>query len=219
MIRVFVLILLFLGADAYAQANKSTLPKTKAPATSVDDDLDDDEANYRVTLDEKESRFFITIYSQFSQFTNQGKDLVGAAFEAQATYALMPTIALGMSLAQALNMEGGLSITYTGLRASTGYALSGKYIQRESVVSVDKQTTYVSSMGQGPLFALEAGLNQLMFNGGTRIVPATGLSLGVRYDRMWGKYNLSLNAVYGSLVISEAAASMLSVGVGILMRF
>lgn len=212
--------LLISGSVVWAQAeNKSKLPKANTrPVVPVAED-DDDEPEYRVTLEEKESRFFITIYSEVSQFTNQGKDLVGAAFEAAATYALLADIALTMSLTQALNMENGFSITYTGLRATTGYALQGKYLQRESIVTVDNQAAFVSSLGQGPLMAVEFGLNQLMFNGSSRIVPATGLSVGMRYDRMYGKYNLSLNATYGSLVIAEAAASMLTIGLGILMRF
>ena len=216
--RLAFLLILFSLGSAWAQTPTRAAQKVKPPETKIDAE-DDDEAEYRVTLEEKESRFFITIYAEFSNFINQSGNLVGAAFEAMANYALLDDVALGLSLTQALNMEGGLSITYTGLRATTGYALMGRYVQREALLSVDGQTTFVSTSGQGALFAIDAGLNQLMFNGTTRIVPATGLSIGMRYDRNWSRWTISLTAAYGSLVMADTTATMITAGVGVIMRF
>ncbi len=176
-------------------------------------------SEYQLQLNEKESRFLLTVYLQMSQFSFVGESLLGSALEVSALYALNQQFAAGISLSQALDPSAGLAILYTGIRAAGSYAILGTFIQRESMLSVDGNTAFVSTLGQGSIMAFEFGLEQLIFNGTSRIIPATGFSAGLRYDlSLWGM-TWSLTGRYGQLVISEKLASMMTFGGGMQMRF
>lgn len=176
-------------------------------------------SDYRLELVDFESRFLLTVYGQVSQFNYSGEELLGSAIEANAAYAVSPTFAAGLSISQALDPSAGLAILYTGIRAAGSYAISGSFIQKESVLSVDGKTNFISTFGKGSLLATDFGLEQLIFNGTSRIIPATGFSAGLRYDIILFGANVSFSGRYGQLVISEKLASMMTVGGGILMRF
>lgn len=200
-----------------------TVPKG-APKDASNDtgssqsDPDDEEPTYRIELDDRESRFLLGVYGQISQFAFDGRGLLGSAIEAVASYALTHKIAGNFSVAQALD-PSTLSILYTGFRVSGAYAFMGNFVERESTLNVGGQTSFISKLGQGPLFAADLGMEQLLFNATGRIVPATGLSAGVRYDRSLWKINMSFAARYGQLVIAEKSSTMMSGGIGFLLRF
>ncbi len=200
--------------SAAVPANKE---KTDTLSSSEAEGEDDDVA-YRVELDERESRFLLGIYGQIAQFTFDGRGLLGSAVEAVASYALTHKIAGNFSVSQALD-PSTLSILYTGFRVSGAYAFIGNFIERESTLNVGGQTSFISKLGKGPLFAADFGMEQLLFNATGRIVPATGVSAGVRYDRTLFNINVSFAARYGQLVIAEKSSTMMSGGVGFLLRF
>ncbi len=186
--------------------------------SSSESEGDDDEVSYRIELDDRESRFQLGIYGQIAQFAFEGRGLMGSAVEAVASYALTHKIAGNFSVSQALD-PSTLSILYTGFRVSGAYAFMGNFVERESTLNVGGQTSFISKLGQGPLFAADLGMEQLLFNATGRIVPATGISAGVRYDRQLWKINVSFAARYGQLVIAEKSSTMMSGGVGFLLRF
>lgn len=206
-----------LRSKRVVRPNKITIKSEKTSNSSVSEE-DESEITYRVELDERESRFLLGVYGQVSQFSFEGRGLLGSAVEVSASYALTHKVAANFSVAQALD-PSSLSILYTGFRVSGGYAFFGNFIQRESVLQVGGQTSFISKLGRGPLFAADIGMEQLLFNGTGRIVPATGVSAGVRYDRSLWRLNVSFIARYGQLVIAEKTSSMVSGGVGLMMRF
>lgn len=176
-------------------------------------------SEYRLELNDNESRFLLTVYAQMSQFSYVGESLLGSAIEVSALYALNHDFAAGVSIAQALDPSEGLAILYTGIRAAGSYAVLGTFVQREAMLNIDGKTSYVSTLGKGPLMAFDFGLEQLIFNGTSRIIPATGFSAGLRYDASFWGATWSVTGRYGQLIISEKMASVMTFGGGVLMRF
>lgn len=183
---------------------------------------DTDEAgtsDYKVKLDSKESRLIFGLYGQMSQFTRQGSSLVGYNLEGLADYAIVDKTAVQISINQSLDMANGISVLFTGLRLGAAHAWWGEFTQKSSLLEVNNQDTLAVRPVDQTMFVTDVGIEQYLFNGTDRIVPATGLSLGVRYDRtIWG-LRVSAMVRYGSLVISADPVAMITAGVGTVMRF
>lgn len=209
------------SGSAGAQATNEDNPKNASSpgGDSGSSNMDFGTSEYRLELNDNESRFLLTVYGQMSQFNYVGESLLGSAIEVSALYALNQDFAAGISIAQALDPSEGLAILYTGIRASGSYAIFGTFIQREAMLNVDGKTAFISTLGKGSLMAFDFGLEQLIFNGTSRIIPATGFSAGLRYDASFWGATWSLSGRYGQLIISEKMASMMTFGGGILMRF
>ena len=176
-------------------------------------------SEYNVRVDESESRLVFGLYGQLSQFVRKGKNLTGQNVEAVANYAIFEKASVQLSLAQSLDMANGLTVLYTGIRVGGSYALMGDFIRRNNSVNVNGQQTLSVSEPDAPLLAAEAGVDQYLFNGEETVIPATGVSAGVRYDRKIWRMRVSAMARYGALVISSEPVSMLTAGVGLLVRF
>ncbi len=176
-------------------------------------------SEYRIRLEEQESRFNLGLYVQASQFTFQGRSLLGNALEVNASYAIRSNIAASVSVAQAVTLQGGLGVLYTGIRAAGQYAFWGDFIRRSSTVMVNGQRSLQTGSGRNSLLAADLGLEQFMFNGSSRVLPATGGSLGVRYDRSLAGFRASVIGRYGMLLVGTETSSMLTIGGGLLYSF
>lgn len=176
-------------------------------------------SNYKVKIDEKQSRLIFGIYTQLSQFTRTGTALTGYNLEGSATYALSDRTAALLSIAQSLDTADGISVLFTGVRLGFGYTIFGNYLRLNTSVKVNEQETVSILSDDRSLLATDLGIEQYLFNATDRVVPATGLSLGLRYDRTIFGFRASGMIRYGSLVIQAETASLITAGVGLLMRF
>ena len=191
-----------------------------APLAWAQADTDDTgTSDYKVKLDSKESRLLFGLYGQMSQFTRQGSSLVGYNLEGLADYAIVDKTAVQISINQSLDMANGISVLFTGLRLGAAHAWWGEFTQKSSLLEVNNQDTLAVRPVDQTMLVTDVGIEQYLFNGTDRIVPATGLSLGMRYDRtIWG-LRVSAMVRYGSLVISADPVAMITAGIGTVMRF
>jgi hypothetical protein len=191
-----------------------------APASMAQDAADDaGTSDYKVKLDVKESRLIFGLYGQMSQFSRQGVSLMGYNLEGLADYAIVDKTAVQISINQSLDMANGISVLFTGLRLGAAHSWWGEFTQRSSLLEVNNSDTRAVRPNDVTMLVTDIGIEQYLFNGTDRIVPATGLSLGARLDKtVWG-IRLSAMLRYGSLVISEDPVSMITAGVGTVMRF
>ena len=206
---VLISILSTTAGAAESPTSTAVMPSSPSSASS----------EYRIRLDEQESRFNLGLYAQASQFSFQGKSLLGNALEVNAMYALRSNIAASVSVAQAITIQGGLGVLYTGIRAAGQYAFWGDFIRRTSTVVVNGQRSLQTATGAPTLLAGDVGIEQFMFNGSTRVLPATGGSLGVRYDRTIAGLRASLIGRYGMLLVGTEVTSMMTGGAGLLYSF
>lgn len=178
-----------------------------------------DTSGYRVKMNTRESRLMFGLYGQMSQFSNEGRSLTGYNLEGLADYALREKLAVQISINQSLDMANGISVLFTGLRLGGAYAWWGDFTHKSSLLQVNNQDTLSVRSPESTMLVTDIGIEQYLFNGTDRIIPATGLSLGGRYD--WPMWGLRMSAMfrYGSLVIGENPVTMMTAGVGALMRF
>lgn len=202
-----------------AAATKVDVVTGANEAASSSSELAMDGPEYRLSLDNREKRMTIGFYGQISQFEREGESLMGYAFEAMVTYAMIRTMAIQISLNQALGADGGVSILYTGIRTSVAYALFGDFLKTRSILHVNERPTINFRSPDRPLLSVDGGVDQYFFNGVSRIVPATGVSLGGRYDRTVFGLNLSGIARYGMLVLADQQVPLISLGVGLSFAF
>jgi hypothetical protein len=144
---------------------------------------------------------------------------MGNSLEIDATYALAPKLMASVAVAQAITSTGGISVLYTGIRAAVGRPFWGTYIRSRSTVVINGQRSLGTTTGTSSLFAGDVGAEQFVFNGTARVVPATGASLGLRYDRTFGAFRASIIARYGMLLISNTSATMMLGGLGLTYSF
>lgn len=195
------------------------MPAVWAQDNAVDQPATAGTSDYKVKLDTKESRLLFGLYGQMSNFTRQGAALMGYNLEGLADYAIRDKTAVQISLNQSLSMAGGISVLFTGLRLGAAHAWWGEFTQRSSLLEVNSQDTLAVRPNESTMFVTDVGIEQYLFNGTDRIVPATGLSLGGRMDKtIWGM-RLSAMLRYGSLVISADPVTMITAGVGTVIRF
>ena len=212
-----------------AAVSAQEAPPTEAPAAASaadrfttdirSDDSTLSDSQYRVKMDVKESRLIFGLYGQMSQFERKGVSLVGYNFEGLGDYAITERTAVQISINQSLDMANSISVLFTGIRLGGAYSFWGDFIHRNSMLRVNNQETMTVRTADSSLLAGDFGIEQYLFNGTDRIVPATGISLGVRYDKTFWGLRGSFMFRYGSLVISEDPVSMLTAGAGVLMRF
>lgn len=176
-------------------------------------------SDYRVRLEESESRFNLGLYVQASQFSLSGRSLLGNAIEVDATYALSSKIAANVSVSQAVTLEGGLGVLYTGIRCAGQYAFWGDFIKRDSTVVINGVRSVQTHSSTASLLAADIGVDQFMFDGSSRVVPATGASFGARYDRSFGSWRASFIGRYGMLLVSSQTSSLMTVGAGLIYSF
>ena len=212
---LLILLLVYAGGGNAALAQESANDIDEAAGESSPTET----SPYRVSLDNRDSRLSFGFYGQISQFDREGESLLAYAAELLASYGLTQKVAIQLGLDQAMSSEGGVTIVYTGIHSAVSYAITGDYIKSNSVLNVNERPTLQLHSGDEPLLGVEAGLDQFFFNGTSRIVPATGFSVGGHYDRTVFGYRASLMARYGMLVISEATVPMMTVGAGILFSF
>ncbi|HMN67250.1 MAG TPA: hypothetical protein PKC28_01805 [Bdellovibrionales bacterium] len=176
-------------------------------------------SRYQVDLDTKEQRLLFGLYGQMSQFQRQGGALTGYNLEGIANYAIDQRYAAQLSLAQSLDLANGLTVLFTGLRVGMSYAVWGNFIERVQHLRVNNENTLYVRSPDRSMLVVDGGVDQYLFNGVERIVPATGASLGLRFDKtIWGVRG-SIMGRYGALVISEDPVSMLTLGAGLLLHF
>jgi hypothetical protein len=197
------------GAHAQTPSTDGSTIASEAESTS----------EYRVKLEEKESRLLFGLYGQMSQFKREGISLTGYNFEGMVNYAIWRRTAVALSLNQSLDMANGISVLFTGVRLGAAYAIWGEYLRKSSLLKVNNQDTLSVHTPDSAMLVTDVGIEQYLFNGTDRIVPATGLSLGLRYDKNVMGLRVSAMVRYGSLVISEDPVAMLTAGIGALMRF
>jgi hypothetical protein len=178
-----------------------------------------DAYKYNVLLDQRESRLTLVFYTQLSQFKREGQSLLGYTFEGVASYALDSKLCGQFAINQALSTKGNVSVLYTGFRSSLAYALSGNFISSNNALFVNTRPTVHVRTGDRPLFAVEGGVDQYLFNGVSRIVPATGISASARYDFSLWRLRASAVFRYGMLVVSDSPVSLITTGIGAMMRF
>lgn len=182
-------------------------------------DIEAGTSEYQVKMDVKESRLLFALYGQMSSFTREGAALIGYNLEGLADYAIVDKTAVQISINQSLDMANGVSVLFTGLRLGAAHAWWGEFTHRSSLLAVNGQDTLAVRPNYETMLITDIGIEQYLFNGTDRIVPATGLSLGVRIDKtIWG-LRLSGMLRYGSLVISQDPVAMITAGVGTVMRF
>lgn len=206
-------------AQAQTQAQTSDKPITDKP---MNDDVATSSINtseYNVKLNTKESRVLFGLFGQISSFTRQGAALQGYNLEGLADYALTDSTAVQLSLNQSLDTANGISVLFTGLRLGAAYAWWGQFTHRNSLLEVNGTDTLNVRSPDASMFVTDVGIEQYLFNGSDRIVPATGLSLGSRFDKTLWHMRLSAMVRYGSLVIAKDPVTMLTAGVGTLIRF
>lgn len=199
------------GSSSVSSTNSTSITSSEASDYAISD--------YRVRLETRETRFNLGVYAQVSQFSFMGRSLLGNALEVAATYAIKQNIAATISVAQALSLEGGLTLAYTGIRAAGSYAWWGSFIRTQSVVVVNGQSSVETKSGATSMLASEVGIDQFLFNGSSRVIPATGASLGVRYDRTFGSFRASFIARYGMLVAQSSTSSIMTGGGGLVYSF
>jgi len=205
-VRDFVLAFIFCLALP-AHAADETAEPTFAPS------------EYRVDVDVRERRLMLGLYGQITQFSGTNGSLQGYTIEAVADYAIRPSWAAQVSLGQAISSQGGLSVMFTDLRAGFGYAVSGSFMRQSSLLNVNNREVLATAQPVQPAFIVDVGVDQVMFNGTSRLVPGTGGSLGLRYDfKMWDM-RLSAMGRYGQLLISGEMATVMTVGLGALFDF
>ena len=212
---IFCLALTAVGPAARAETSEAQASEKASTTTTSTAGFSD----YRVRLDEQESRFSVGIYGQASQFTFDGRSLLGNALELDVTCAFAKNFAASVSISQALSLEGGFGVLYTGIRGAAQYAFWGDFIRRDSAVMVNGQRSLSARGGQSTLLAGEFGIEQYMFNGTARVVPATGGSVGVRFDKNFGRFRASLIARYGMLLVASEMSSMMLGGAGLIYAF
>jgi hypothetical protein len=224
-IRLVIAAALFIGAQAMAQTEQTPAPAAGAaktsssPATEATDDGAAGTSEYKVHMDVKESRLMFGLYGQMSSFARQGTSLIGYNLEGIANYAMTDKTAIQISLAQSLDMADGFSVLFTGLRLGAGYAWWGQFTRRSSKLRVNGQETFSVQTQEESMLIFDAGIDQYLFNGTDRIVPATGVSLGARFDRnIWGQRG-SIMFRYGQLVIAQDPVALMTAGLGVLLRF
>lgn len=205
--------------QAPAETAPATTTTTEAPSNDGGGESKSDAYKYNVLLDQRESRLTLVFYTQLSQFNREGESLLGYTFEGVASYALSSKLAGQFAINQALSAKGNVSVLYTGFRSSLAYALSGNFISSNNALFVNTRPTVHVRTGDRPLFAVEGGVDQYLFNGVSRIVPATGISASARYDFSFWRLRASAVFRYGMLVVSDAPVSLLTGGVGAMMRF
>jgi len=218
-IRFVIAVALFYGVSAMAQEKEQPAPSPSATATTATDDNAAGTSEYNVKMDIKESRILFGLYGQMSSFARAGTSFMGYNLEGVTDYAMSDRWAVQISLAQSFDLANGFTILYTGLRLGGAYTIWGQFMKRTSVVSVDGQDTLSVQTSDEPMLVADVGVDQYLFNGTDRIVPATGISLGARYDRnIWG-HRGSLMFRYGQLVIAEDPVALMTAGAGFLLRF
>lgn len=159
------------------------------------------------------------IFGQMTQFSGANGSLQGYTLEAVVDYAIWPRWAAQLSLGQAISSQGGLSVMFTDLRAGFGYAITGSFLRESSVLNVNNREVLATAQPIHSAFIVDAGVDQVMFNGTSRLVPGTGASLGLRYDfKMWDR-RFSAMGRYGQLLISNEMASVMTLGIGALFDF
>lgn len=222
---VLLLVLMAIPARAQESAAPTATPApsgasaASAPEPDEDDDLTALSSDYRLRLESKESRLTFGLFGTMSQFTREGVSLTGYTFEVVAGYAMKPKFAVQLALNQAVSMQNSITVLFTGLRSSAAYAITGEYIANDSTLNVNGRPSVSFRSGDKPLLSTDIGIDQYLFNGVNRIVPATGVSASLRYDRTIWNLRASAMARYGMLVISESQVPMMSAGLGLLFRF
>ena len=223
--KLVVLSILVFSMTAQAQEEKpEAAPAATSTATSATVTGDPaatmrTDKDYNVLLDARESRLTLAFYTQLSQFKSVNGALMGYTFEGVASYALSPKLAGQFSMNQALSSKDGISVLYTGFRSSMAYAITGNFISSNNALFVNSVPTVHVKTGERSLIAVEGGVEQVLFNGEARIVPATGLSASGRYDFTIWKIRASAVGRYGMLVLSNNPVTLMTVGVGAMMRF
>ena len=222
--KLVVLFVLVLSMTAQAQESRpeaaSTATATSATVTGQPAaEMRAESKDYNVLLDARESRLTLAFYTQLSQFKSVSGALMGYTFEGVASYALSPKLAGQFAMNQALSSKDGISVLYTGFRSSMAYAITGNFISSNNALFVNSVPTVHVKTGERSLVAVEGGVEQVLFNGEARIVPATGISASGRYDFTIWKIRASAVGRYGMLVLSNNPVSLMTVGVGAMMRF
>lgn len=205
-------------AQTESSASSSTTTMSAAP-NGEPPSYDEMSSKYQVKMLNEESRLTFGAYGQFSSFTRQGINLLGWTMEFPINYALTDSLAVQLSIAQSLDVSKSLTVLYTGFHFGGAYAFSGSFAQRKSNLMVNGNSTMNVSTLEKTLWAVEGGLDQILFNGAGRVVPATGLSFGLRSDFNLFGFRASGMLRYGALVITDEPVSMLTSGLGLLIRY
>lgn len=181
--------------------------------------FDELNSKYKVSLNSEASRLTFGAYGQFSSFTRQGINLVGWTLEVPATYALTDSLAAQISISQSIDLSKSLTVLFTGFHFGGAYAFSGSFVRKKSDILVNGSNVVSVSNTEGTLLAVEGGLDQILFNGSGRVVPATGFSVSLRSDFDIFGFRSSAMARYGALVITDEPVAMLTAGLGLLIRY
>lgn len=199
-----------LSAQPLADTPTLVLPVAEIGVENID---------YSVFVDTQESRFTLGVYTQISQFEIESRSLIGSTFEVMAGYAILPKLSISLGIAQAVDISNGVSILFTGIRSSMSYMILGEAYKRSSILNVNGRSTISFLSGLRPTLSTDIGVDQYLFNGSTRVTPATGLSLGLKFDHALWILRMSWMARYGSLIIDNTNVSLMTVGAGLLYRF
>lgn len=217
--RVTILALIaFLSLHLLTAHAQSTSSETKAPSTGKPKESVPT-LGYNVLLETKEERLNVGIFGQFTSFKRGDESFSGNSFEVTAGYALSEKFAYNLNLMQALDLADGASVLYSGIRTSVSYALKGDIYSRRSTVMVNGAPSVSITPFQEPNLLFDFGVDQIFFNGTTRVAPATGFSAGAQYARTVYNYRLALMARYGALKVSNDPVDLLTAGIGLLYRF
>lgn len=215
--RVLALTLLLLSLNAKAQENAQASSTSDSQMSSQS--YDELNSRYQVRMNSNDSRLTFGAYGQFSTFKRQGLSLVGWTLEVPVTYAITDTFATQISINQSIDISKSLSVLFTGFHFGGAWAFSGAFTQRKAELLVNGTSTVNVASVESSLWALEGGLDQILFNGSGRVVPATGVSFGIRSDFNLFGYRTSGMFRYGSLIITDEPVTMLTTGLGLLIRY
>ena len=227
------LLILFFSSSAWSQSSvnstQTSATSNSSPATAevnsaaevVTPKAEDNKIKfaYNVIQEDRDMRFNVGIFWQISQFSLEGRSLEGAGPEVLMGYAMNPKLSVNFGVSQALDTANGLSALYTGIRTAAAWAVKGSAYGRKAILNVNGEPTYSVVRTHDPLLSVETGLEQIFFNGSTKVSPATGYSLGLRYDFSAWKVRVSTMARMGNLKISSEPVTLTIFGAGLLYRF
>lgn len=155
-------------------------------------------------------RLHLRVLGSLSQVSSDGLSLIVGGATVEADYAFFPKWALNIGVAQSLTFEETLSSLLTSIYMHGRYAIWGTLFEKQTLHLFGDQSYFKSTHVNESLFSVSLGLEQHFINATTSVVPASGVGLGLLYERrIWG-ITSSLGVKYSYLAFQGKTLSIYS---------
>jgi hypothetical protein len=173
------------------------------------------EATAPVQVEHTVSRFALDIFGEYSILDAELADISANVLGVGIRYAMGPKAAIGLSLAQGFSSFTSPQAIYLNFRTRAVYAILGRMTREETIISIDREPTFVTKSRSESVLSAEVALDQYFFNGSTVVAPGSGFTAGLVYDfQIWG-VDLSASGRSGMIFVNQTTfiPKIFSVGV------